>query len=173
MAGKVTDQLLHISRILTQVVPDLSLTLEQLAAYDGKTNPAPIYLAIKGVIFDVTRGMLLRWPTMAVRASSHLHPHGPAERALAQQSIPAHPHNPLFPLLRQGVSSMALTGLTPLGAGNVHGRWQSSQQRLMVRTLALAVPRWKLADASDLVNLWIAEGEGSRPLPLSQPPFIN
>jgi hypothetical protein len=32
------------------------LTLDELAEFDGSKRPSPIYLAIKGIIYDVTRG---------------------------------------------------------------------------------------------------------------------
>ncbi len=39
-----------------QVTPPKQLTLDQLAEFDG-TNPSkPIYLAVRGVIFDVSTG---------------------------------------------------------------------------------------------------------------------
>ncbi len=40
----------------TQVVEPKRLTLEQLRAYNGEDKSKPIYLAIRGVVFDVTRG---------------------------------------------------------------------------------------------------------------------
>lgn len=41
-------------------LPQLELTLEELAAYDGKDgNPA--YIAVDGVIYDVTDVSLERW----------------------------------------------------------------------------------------------------------------
>lgn len=39
-----------------QVVPPLELTLEQLAGYDGHDTAKPMLLAIKGVVYDVTKG---------------------------------------------------------------------------------------------------------------------
>lgn len=42
--------------VVGQVVSPKELSLEELAAYDGKTEGKPIYLAIKGTIFDVTKG---------------------------------------------------------------------------------------------------------------------
>ena len=47
------------SDALQQVVPELKLTLDELAAFDGTKRPSPIYLAIRGIIFDVTRGLWL------------------------------------------------------------------------------------------------------------------
>lgn len=41
-----------------QVVPPMKLTLEQLKEYGGEDRSKPILLAIRGVIFDVTKGML-------------------------------------------------------------------------------------------------------------------
>ena len=40
-------------------MPELKLTLDELAAFDGTKRPTPIYLAIRGIIFDVTRGLWL------------------------------------------------------------------------------------------------------------------
>ena len=34
----------------------LELTLEELKKYDGSNKSLPIYLAIKGTVFDVTKG---------------------------------------------------------------------------------------------------------------------
>lgn len=39
-----------------QVVQPKRLTLEELAAYNGATAGKPILLAIRGTVFDVTRG---------------------------------------------------------------------------------------------------------------------
>ena len=41
---------------LGQVVEPLKLTIEELAAYSGADKSKPILLAIRGVIFDVSRG---------------------------------------------------------------------------------------------------------------------
>lgn len=35
----------------------MKLTLEQLKAYNGEDRTKPILLAIRGVIFDVTKGI--------------------------------------------------------------------------------------------------------------------
>ncbi len=40
--------------VLGSVVPSLSLTLEALAAFDGRDESKPMYLAIRGVVFDVS-----------------------------------------------------------------------------------------------------------------------
>jgi len=40
--------------VLGRVVPSLSLTLSELEAYDGRTDGRPMYLAIRGVVFDVS-----------------------------------------------------------------------------------------------------------------------
>ena len=39
-----------------QVVEPLKLTVKELAAYSGADKGKPILLAIRGVIFDVSRG---------------------------------------------------------------------------------------------------------------------
>ena len=39
-----------------QVVEPKRLTLQELKAYNGEDKSKPIYLAIRGVVFDVTRG---------------------------------------------------------------------------------------------------------------------
>jgi len=41
------------------VVPEKRLTLGQLAEHDGSDPQKPILLAIRGTIFDVTKGMHL------------------------------------------------------------------------------------------------------------------
>lgn len=38
------------------MVPPAQLTLDELAAFDGSDPDKPIYLAARGVIFDVTKG---------------------------------------------------------------------------------------------------------------------
>lgn len=40
----------------TQVVPLKSFTLEELATYSGQDEGRPLLLAIKGTVFDVTKG---------------------------------------------------------------------------------------------------------------------
>ena len=39
-----------------QLVEPLKLTLAQLKEYDGSDKKKPIYLAIRGVVFNVSRG---------------------------------------------------------------------------------------------------------------------
>jgi predicted heme/steroid binding protein len=62
--GQLTKAL-HIAaeRVLTksnappaQVVPEQRLTLQQLAQFDGSDAAKPIMLAIRGTVFDVTKG---------------------------------------------------------------------------------------------------------------------
>ena len=43
--------------VTSQVVPPKRLTLKQLREYGGEDKRKPILLAIRGVIFDVSRGM--------------------------------------------------------------------------------------------------------------------
>lgn len=43
-------------QIVGQVVQPKRLTLQQLAEYDGRTLETPIYLSVRGTIFDVTAG---------------------------------------------------------------------------------------------------------------------
>ena len=40
--------------VLGRVIPGLSLTLDALAKYDGRDEGKPMYLAIRGVVFDVS-----------------------------------------------------------------------------------------------------------------------
>ena len=40
--------------VLGKVVPSLQLTLEALAGFDGRDEAKPMYLAIRGVVFDVS-----------------------------------------------------------------------------------------------------------------------
>jgi len=40
--------------VLGKVVPSLELTLEALAGFDGRDDSKPMYLAIRGVVFDVS-----------------------------------------------------------------------------------------------------------------------
>ena len=40
----------------SQVVPSKKLTLQQLSQHSGQDPSVPIYLAIKGAIFDVSSG---------------------------------------------------------------------------------------------------------------------
>ena len=51
---RLDDGLLHVPD--KQVVAPKRLTLEELKAYNGEDKTKPIYLAIRGVIFDVSRG---------------------------------------------------------------------------------------------------------------------
>lgn len=41
---------------LWQVVPLKEMTLEELAKHDGSDKEQPLYLAIKGTVFDVSKG---------------------------------------------------------------------------------------------------------------------
>ena len=43
---------------VTQVVEPQSLSLKELLSYNGEDSEKPIYLAIKGTVFDVTKGKL-------------------------------------------------------------------------------------------------------------------
>lgn len=40
--------------VIGKVVPSLSLTLKELAEFDGRREGKPMYLAIRGVVFDVS-----------------------------------------------------------------------------------------------------------------------
>ena len=42
--------------LIWQVVEPLKLTLEELKAYNGEDKSKPILLAIRGIVFDVSRG---------------------------------------------------------------------------------------------------------------------
>lgn len=42
--------------VVGEVIDPIELALEELKAYDGKDTGKPIYLAIKGTIFDVSKG---------------------------------------------------------------------------------------------------------------------
>lgn len=44
------------------MVPPKELTLEELARYDGSDLDTPIYLAARGVVFDVTAGAAFYGP---------------------------------------------------------------------------------------------------------------
>lgn len=39
-----------------QVVPLKQMTLEELASHDGSDPSKPLYLAVKGTVFDVSKG---------------------------------------------------------------------------------------------------------------------
>lgn len=55
--------------LLAQIVPEQRLTLQQLAAYDGSDPAKPIMLAIKGTVFDVTKGEGLQTALRDARCS--------------------------------------------------------------------------------------------------------
>jgi membrane-associated progesterone receptor component len=65
-----------------QVVEPKLLSLEELAAYDGTDQAKPIYLAVRGVVFNVTQGRDFYGPDGA-------YPFGGREcaRALAKYSV--------------------------------------------------------------------------------------
>lgn len=65
-AGQVCDQHLSSCAVCAQLVEPKRLTLAQLKEYDGSDKKKPIYLAIRGVIFDVSRGETSRCITFAV-----------------------------------------------------------------------------------------------------------
>ena len=42
-----------------QIVDPLHLSIDELRKYDGSDSALPIYLAIRGTIFDVSKGIFL------------------------------------------------------------------------------------------------------------------
>ena len=98
-----------------QVVPPQQLTLEQLAAYAGSDSSKPIYLAVQGVVFDVTAGVHPGSCRRRARAG--------AEWADACGTR----------LALQGRTSMGSTERTPLVAGSAPEPWQSSPRKTRVR----------------------------------------
>lgn len=78
-----------------RVVPPKELTLQALAGHDGSDPDKPLYLAIQGVIFDVSKGMC-----------------GACMESLASQCN------------HQGASTMGQMASIRLPDASVHVRWQ-------------------------------------------------
>ena len=57
--------------LCVQLVEPLKLTLAQLKEYDGSDKKRPIYLAIRGVVFNVSRGEATQ-PFRLARAARQL-----------------------------------------------------------------------------------------------------
>ncbi|ORX89616.1 cytochrome b5 [Basidiobolus meristosporus CBS 931.73] len=72
---------------LPQLAPplDTPYTLEELKKYDGSSPDAPIYLAVKGVVFDVTPRREMYGPG----SGYHIFTGKDASRALATSSLKA------------------------------------------------------------------------------------